>query len=256
MKQFYSILIFITATLLCGCGNEDLATDVGNEIFDPSNVKKEIDSNLLSGFISGEISAAYTAKERHEYELSDKTGNKWVCMDDSLVLVGLNPFFIPQELNISDGLIWIKNDFYNSYDRYGHLTLFDIWVQYCTQIGIDCTKLNCYLIFPVTENDWNDISYGYKVEIEKISKDEIRLAYVMTSKSYGLENPVITRRVWTYGRVSDEYSPDDVPSYLTVKERDRYMIDKIAEYYGEDAVIYCETLMRFISIAELRKLYL
>lgn len=256
MKHLYLFLIFITATLLCGCGNEDLADGVGNATFDPTKVEKEIDSNLLSGFISGDISAAYTIKESHIYELSDRTGMEWHCVDDSLLLIGLNPFFKPLDLNISEGLFWVKNNYFNSYDRYGHKTLFAMWGEYCHEIGVDCTKLNCYLIFPVTENNWHDIAFGYNVEIEKISKDEIRLAYVWVAESYGHDNPVITRDVTTYTRVSDEYSPADMPAYLTVKERDRYMIDKIAEYYGEDAVIYCETLMRFISIAELRKLYL
>ncbi len=256
MKPFYLFLISISAALFCACSNEDLADNIGNEVFNPDKVEKEIDNKLLADFINGETSVSYTIKEVHQYELSDRTGMEWHCIDDSLLLIGLNPFFIPDEININDGLFWIKNNYWNNYDKYGHQMLFEAWGQYLYDTGIDGLDQKCYITFPVTENDWNDISYGYKVEIEKISNDEIRLAYVLVTEVYGYENPCITRKIFTYGRVADEYSPMDIPSYLTVKERDRYMIDRLAEYYGENATIFNSYMTNPVSIVELRRIYL
>lgn len=256
MKQIYLALILISTALLCSCSNEDLAGDIDSEVFNPTKVEKEIDNKLLAGFMSGEYSASYTFKEVHIYELSDRTGMKWLCIDDCPLYYGFIPVTNPNELNISEGYFWVKNDYKNDYDNIGHEILYAIWRQYLGDASVDCKNLYCNLISPVTEDNWDDICYGYKVEIEKISVDEIRLAYIMESKVYGCENPCITRKIITYGRVSDEYTPGNVPAYPSVKERDRHMIDKIAEHYGEDAFIFSELLMRNVSIAELRKLYL
>ncbi len=250
---------------MCSSCSSDEPFDGGDgseaKLIGPESTQIEVDKGLLADLMSGETSKTYIMKAEESYIFSSEYDSKWG--EDFLKnsYGGPTLHFMPEEIIIHDGMLWLDARSICAYGYYYHEELEAAWSSFCKDTRKDNYLDGCYIVAPVAEKSWPGFGYDYEAVPLKITDSELIVMYT-GDFSANIGWTLVKRIIVTYEAVDKSEQPSANLVFSSFKERDKYMIDMLSDCYGESTPIniklglYPPLTHTTVTAAELRQKHL